>query len=422
MVKTFLIARREYIYYLQKKSFLFSAFGVPILIAVVMAISILLSTQGNTTDLSGTTRYGYVDLSEEGIMSDETIRDLYGETFQRYGNEEAARAALDSEEIPVYFVISSDYMASGSIKLYSYGGVPKDMQYHIDRLLISSVSATVAEGHIPVERIMNPVEATIRIEDSGREMSPESFIPLIITPIVFAVVFMMAMQITGSFLMAGLVEEKENRIMEIMVTSVTPLQLLSGKIIGLGLLGLTQLAAWIIAGIVLFVVGTNVEALEGLTFPIDLVVLAVLYFLLGYALIAAIMAGIGAVAGSEQESRQYAGIFSLVFAVPYFFIIAFINDPNGTAPVILSIIPFTAPMAMVMRSGLTVVPLWHILLSIALLLVTIALFVWIAAKIFRWGLLLYGKSPRPRDLFRVLRGNVDPGTISRPADKKEVSA
>jgi ABC-2 type transport system permease protein len=190
------------------------------------------------------------------------------------------------------------------------------------------------------------------------------------------------------------------------------MQLLSGKIMGLGALGLTQLAAWITGAVVIFTIGGQTEFLEGVTFPIDLTIIAILYFLLGYSLIASLMAGIGAVVGSEQESRQYAGVFSIMFAIPYFFIVSFVTNPNGTIPVVLSMFPFTAPMAMVMRSGLAGVPTWQIVLSTAILVLTIILFVWAAARLFRWGLLLYGKKARPRDLIRVLRGRADPGTLA----------
>jgi ABC-2 type transport system permease protein len=421
VTKTILIAEREFKYYLQKRSFLFLAFGMPLLVMVVMAISIvLLVNSEEELDLSGGTQYGYVDYSIQGIVSEETVKEqYYGELFVQYPDEESARADLDSELIPGYIVISEDYMTTGKVTLYSHNGVPEDLFYYIDNLLIANVSTQIAGIDIPAARVINPAELTIRLEDSGRELSPESFIPLIILPIAFAVIFMMATQVTGSFLMSGLVEEKNNRVMEIMVTSVTPLQLMTGKIIGLGALGIVQLIVWIAVAIAVFVFGADLDFLKGVTFPFDLAVIAVLYFLMGYFLIASIMAGIGAVVGSEQESRQYAGIFTMVFAIPYFFMIAFITNPNGPIPVTLSLIPFTAPMAMVMRAGLTSVPWWQLILSSIILLFTIALFIWAAAKIFRWGLLLYGKSARPRDLIRVVRGNVDPGMVTTANNKNK---
>lgn len=416
MTKLITIVQREYMYYLRKKSFLFTAFGIPLLIMVVLAISIvLIAGEDETIDLSGETHYGYVDLSGNNVIPVGIAEDYHNYLFVGYADEAEARAALDDEVIPAYIVITEDYMKSGEVQLFSYEGVPDDLFYYIDELLVTGISSTLGNDDLPVARFIDPVNPTVRLEDSGRELTPTAFIPLVVLPIAFAVVFMMASQITGSFLMAGLIEEKNNRIMEIMVTSVTPMQLLAGKIIGLGALGLTQLAAWIAGALVIFTIGGQLDFLEGVTFPVDLSIIAVLYFLLGYSLIASLMAGIGAVVGSEQESRQYAGMFSIVFAVPYFFIVSFVTNPNGAIPVGLSLFPFTAPMAMVMRSGLAGVPTWQIALSTLILVLTIGLFVWSSAKLFRWGLLLYGKKAGLRDLIMVLRGNVDPGTLTTRA-------
>src|SRR5262249_32410961 len=139
--------------------------------------------------------------------------------------------------------------------------------------------------------------------------------------------------------------EKTNRIMEILITSVTPMQMLLGKIIGLGALGLTQLTVWVVAGGLLIRFGQAAPALNGITFPTDLLLVFGVYFILSYFLLASLLAGLGAIAGSEQESRQYSGVISVLFVIPVALIVVFINDPNGTVPTILSFIPFTAPMS-----------------------------------------------------------------------------
>jgi ABC-2 type transport system permease protein len=125
--------------------------------------------------------------------------------------------------------------------------------------------------------------------------------------------------------------------------------------------------------------------------------------LLGYFFLASIMAGIGAVVGSEQESRQIAGIFSFVLVIPFFALVTFITDPNGVVPTVLTLFPLTSPVAVMLRLGFGSVPTWQLSLSMVLLLVTALFTAWASAKIFRWALLMYGKRPGLRDIARALR-------------------
>jgi ABC-2 type transport system permease protein len=124
------------------------------------------------------------------------------------------------------------------------------------------------------------------------------------------------------------------------------------------------------------------------------------------------MACVGVIAGSEQESRQYAGIFSLIMVIPIFFIVSFITEPNSAIVTFLTLFPLTSPIAVLLRMGFSTVPTEQLLLSIALLAVTTMLAVWASARIFRWGLLLYGKRPSPRELLRVIRRPVAMATTA----------
>ncbi|MCA9915557.1 MAG: ABC transporter permease, partial [Anaerolineae bacterium] len=204
-------------------------------------------------------------------------------------------------------------------------------------------------------------------------------------------------------LMNGIVEEKTNRVMEILVTSVTPTQLLTGKIIGLGLLGLTQMVIWGVAGGVAIALGQSLPFLSGVTFPTDLALLALVYFVLSYFLIASLMAGVGVVANSEQESRQFSSFISLMWVLPFFFVAQFIDDPNGVVPILLTLIPITSPISALMRVGLSAVPAWQIIASLAILFVTMIFTAWGSARVFRWGMLRYGKRVSLRDMIRAVR-------------------
>jgi ABC-2 type transport system permease protein len=302
-------------------------------------------------------------------------------------------------------------MQTGNVSTYSYSGLPEALKNAIDDFLLLNLNQRL-NGQISLERIQKPVNLTIHVGDSGRILTESSVTALFFIPLIFAMVFMMSSNVTSGFLMNGVVEEKTNRIMEILITSVTPGQLLLGKIIGLGVLGLTQMVVWGIAGGVLLQVGQRFPFLAGVTFPSDLVIIFVVYFILSYFLLASLMAGLGAVAGSEQESRQYAGIISLIWVIPFFFIASFITEPNGTLPIVLTFIPFTAPMTALLRLGFSAVPAWQIVVSLVILLLTTILVVWGSGRVFRWALLLYGKRITPREVWSAIRRPSGTATVA----------
>jgi ABC-2 type transport system permease protein len=256
---------------------------------------------------------------------------------------------------------------------------------------------------VSLDRIRGSLEMLVQDSDTGREVTEDGMFATLFLPVIFAFVLMLSAFTTSGFLMQGLVEERTSRIIEILVTSITPMQLLLGKIIGLGLLGLTQVLALLIAAVAILQIGSgSLEFLQGISIPLDLAVMAIIYYLLGYFLMAAILATVGVLTNSEQESRQISSFIMMPFILPYILIFFFITDPNGTVPTILSLVPVTAPMAILMRFGLTEVPTWQIILSMVLMLITIVVVVWLSARVFRWGLLLYGKKFNLREVWRVI--------------------
>ncbi|MFN8449432.1 MAG: ABC transporter permease [Anaerolineae bacterium] len=395
MSRTWLIIKHEYLTNVRRRSFLIGAFVVP-LISIVLIGVVFGLVINNETDVTRVGTVGYVDLS--GVLAQQIDKPDY---FRTYDTEEAARAALEAGEIGAYAVVDPNYMNNGEVRAYSNTGLPAALGDVFDTYLRANLSS----GLDPViaNRLKDPVETSIKTLDNGRVIKDSAIAGLFILPIIFVMVFMIASQTTSGYLMSGVVEEKTNRIMEILVTTVTPFQLMFGKIIGLGLLGLTQLAIWIIAAYITLALGHNTSFLSGITIPPDLLVVGVIYFLLGYFLLACVMAVIGVVIGSEQESRQYAGIFGIVLAIPFFLITSFITDPNGGVVVFLTLFPFTSPVSMIMRMGFSAVPAWQLIASIGLLLLTSLLMAWASARIFRWALLLYGKRPGVRELIRVIR-------------------
>ncbi|MBZ0288413.1 MAG: ABC transporter permease, partial [Anaerolineae bacterium] len=247
MNKIALVARREYFFNLRRRSFLFAVFGVPLFTFIIWAI-IFLVVSDSEQNLKELGTVGYVD--HAGILSDPVIppdKPELSVPYVPYDSDADARAALDARTIGAYFVLPGNYLKSGQVNLFSYSGIPEALRDSIDSLLLTNLSQRLS-GDVPLERVENPVNLTIQAQDSGRTLTEANIPALFFIPMIFAFVFLMSSNVTSGFLMNGVVEEKTNRIMEILITSVTPMQLLLGKIVGLGLLGLTQLVIWGTAG------------------------------------------------------------------------------------------------------------------------------------------------------------------------------
>lgn len=396
MRKIGLIARREYLYNFRKKSFLLSAFGIPVFILALWAVIFIVSEQ-QATATGGLGNIGYVDLA--GVVTAEVAAP---EEFVAFESADAAEAAFEAEAIGAYFVITRDYWNTGVVETYSTVKIPAGIQNQIEDFLRENVATHAPADRI--ERLRNPGEIHLRVMDNPLEITEESALLLFILPLAFAFIFMMATTITSQFLMQGVTEEKENRIMEILVTSSTPEQMIAGKVLGLGALGLTQILFYgVTAAVIVLVSDENSVIAQVLRMPPLLLALVLLYFVLGYLFFGAIMAGVGAAVTAEQEGRQVASIFSLIVVLPMIFSITFFQDPNGAVPVLLSLIPFTTPVAMLFRLPLASIPAWQFIVSLGLLAASTALAVWASARVFRLGMLMYGKRLRLGDLISVLR-------------------
>ncbi|GAB4455498.1 MAG: ABC transporter permease [Anaerolineae bacterium] len=408
MRKIWLIAKREYLYNFKKKSFLFSAFGVPILIIGLWIVSFTLAEQ-STSSMGGVETIGYVDLAD--VIAPEAA---IPEGFVAYDTAEAAEAAYLDGAVDVYFVITENYWNDGLVQTYSPYALPEGVEDEIGAFLRTNVLTHVNSDY--VERLSDPMRLDLRMAGNLLAISEDSAFLLFLMPLAFAMVFMFATTITSQFLMQSVTEEKENRVMEILVTSSTPEQMLAGKVLGLGGLGLTQILVYGVALAVIVMVSDPMSPVaQLLRLPPLLLLLVLVYFVLGYLFFGAIMAGIGASVTAEQEGRQVAGLFTFIIVIPLVLSFIFFQDPNGPLPVLLSLIPFTAPVAMLFRLPLAAIPTWQFVLSLAILVVSTAFAVWVSARVFRLGMLMYGKRLRLRDILGVLRPGAGPAAIQTVA-------
>jgi ABC-2 type transport system permease protein len=396
------IAIREYLYNIRKPSFLFAAFGTPLIIIFTWVL--VFAGMGSQSEPDPITQVGMVDLV--GIIDPAMTVDGIEMTIIPYTDEATARADLDAERLEAYFVLPEGFKTSGILPIYSYQEVPSSLQGDIRRLIVGNISSQ-SQIDMPLDRVLTPVNAlSIQILDTGRTINEGGIVFTFLAPFFFSLLFWISMQSTGNFLMNGLVEEKKNRIIEILVTTVTPTQLLTGKILGLGLLGLTQIGLWLGVALLAITFGPQIEFLEGLSniqLPADLIIAGFLFFGMGYLFNASLLAGAGVLAGTEQQSAQYSALILMPgYLPPVFLIMEFISNTNGPTSTLLSMIPITAPLSMVMRIGFGAVPIEQIILSLAVLAVSTFIASWASGKVFRWGLLLYGKKINIREILGVV--------------------
>lgn len=216
----------------------------------------------------------------------------------------------------------------------------------------------------------------------------------------------MSIFIYGAYIMRGVLEEKNNRIVEVIVSSVKPTTLMLGKIFGIGLVGLTQYSVWGLLAIAITLPG--VVAMMGMTeglpsIPLGTIGAFIVFFLLGYFLYSSLYAALAAPFNTEQEAQQFVILPTLALiltSTTWFFAY---NQPNGTLAQVLSFFPFTAPLMMFMRISVQTPPFWQIGVSVGLLLLTIWGMAWFAGRVYRVGILMYGKKPTLPEIIRWAR-------------------
>ncbi|TFG48054.1 MAG: ABC transporter permease, partial [Anaerolineales bacterium] len=204
---------------------------------------------------------------------------------------------------------------------------------------------------------------------------------------------------------SGLGEEKESRLIEVLFSSVSVRQLLIAKVLALGAAGLLQVLVWLITSPLLLNLASSSFGgfLSDIQIPSNFIVLGVVYFVLGYLLFAVLSVGIGGISASESEGHNLSMIYIMMGFIPLWFFGAFINFPNSSIWVVLSIFPVTAPVQTMLRLGVSDIPAWQLLLSIGVLALSVLGGFILSTKIYRMFMLMYGKRPSLKEIFRGLK-------------------
>lgn len=436
MSKLKIIIKREFIAKVRNKSFIVMTFLSPLLMVGIGFLVYFLSKKNNEK----IKEIAYVNHSH--VFQKEDFKDKKTVKYEDYSNltlEEAKKKVQEEELYGMIYIPKQDTLEllASSIEFYSNStpsvGIIDNLEEKIeDRLRQDKLNAL---GISLVDLESSEFNASIKINNfSGKESSKMSSWIKIGAGAISGYFLMMFVIIYGTSVMRSVIEEKTSRIIEIIVSSVKPFQLMLGKIIGNATAGLLQFSIWsIIILVMLFVASSlfgvdmaeaqaarlNPEQMEAikqsasggelllrefLDLPLGLIfVLFIFYFLGGYFLYSSVFAAIGAAVDNETDTQQFMlpVMLPLILGV-YIGFATVISDPNGPISTIFSIIPFTSPIVMLMRVPFGV-PWYEIAISMTLLLVTFAFMVWFAAKIYRVGILMYGKKPTYKDLYKWLK-------------------
>lgn len=424
-----IIIRREYFERVSKKSFIFTTILMPLFMVVLMIAPALL-TIFNTPELK---RIAVID--DSGIIAP-TLKD--GEGVEFISINEPLDVAKANDSIDGILVINKDILTSPTgASLYTHDA----SSMMIEQNITNQIEKTIEDNRLRnynienLDQIINDVTADISLStyriDENEDSSSSSFLSYIIGMIMSLLLYMFLL-LYGQLVMTSIIEEKNNRVLEIMVSSIKPGQLMMGKILGIGLVALTQVLIWagimvtmsavvmpailpaeIMGEVAAFNTGSfdvaaannDIEMIQALAiignvgYVIEIFIYLILFLIGGFLFYAAINAAIGSAVDNIQDASQLQSVVVVPIILGLVMSMSVVSDPNSTLATILSFIPFTAPMTMMTRIPFGI-PTWEIITSIIILYLSFIGMVWLSAKIYRVGIFMYGKKPSIKELLK----------------------
>lgn len=413
MNKILTILKNEVITLLSRPSFWLATLGLPLVAGLIFGVIGGLNRNAAASQTFSQIFLGPQETRPEGYVDESGLirqipESIPSGAFVAYPDEAAARRALEAGEIAAYYVVPADYIKRGEIRYIRPDFNPLASEGDQSSLFTWAVQVNLAEGDwMLANLVQGPLEvdevslAPATAPDADNPMT--MWVPYTVTLLYYTLIIGSA-----SLLLSSLSKEKENRIMEVLLTSATPRQLLTGKIIGLGLVGLLQTILW--GGttyLLLNLSGRTFNLPSEIRLPPDFLAWGLVFFLLGYAVYAALMAGLGALAPNLREASQVTFVILLPLIVPLFFSnTVFAEAPHGALATALSLFPLSAPVAMMARLSLGGVAWWQPPLAALLLAATAVLIVRAVAGMFRAQTLLSGQPVKVRTYLRALMGKM----------------
>jgi ABC-2 type transport system permease protein len=421
MRKLWLVIKREYLTRVRTKGFIFSTIALPVFSVGILAIQIYTATRqtdhtlkialvDNTGGLAAAIEHGLDGKLPNGQPEFQVVQ-----TLERPGAEEenALRARVERGDLDAFLLVPAgvtDGKTAAEFHTKNPGEIT--MSDTLDHAVSDAViSRRLHERGVNVQDVSQLVKSVdvklIKLSAHGdTEEKGQTFI----TAIVVGMVLYITLIIYGVTTMRSVIEEKSSRVMELLVSSVRPLSLLMGKIVGVAAVGLTQYAIWAALfglvsayGIAIASMVRPGASMPALHIPGATLAYMAIFFLCGYLLYASLYAVIGAMVSNDQEAQQLQTPVTLLIVAAFLLFNIILHDPNSTESTVLSMIPFFAPILMVLRIAMQTPPFWQIALCIGISVATTVVVVYFAARIYRVGVLMYGKRPSLVELARWLK-------------------
>lgn len=412
MRNLWLIAKHEFSKRVSTRSFLLSTFGIPAVMVFVIALSVVTSLPGEIER-----PVGYVD--NAGVLNpalspplgdaeaERTVRAGERALLREFGSAVEAEEAVEAGEIDIFYVVPAGYPGGQAVQVF-YRDEEPDMavreafENFVKRNLAAGAGGVATAAQ---ERLLDGPALIVRAADGGREISQGNILSFLL-PFLAAFLFFFAVIGSSGYLLQVVADEKENRTMEVMITSVTPEQLIGGKALGLIGVSLSQIVLWVVVAAGGLVVGAQfVPMLGNIEIPWRFLLVIAIFFLPAYALVAGLMTAVGGAVTEVRQGQQIAGVLNLLFIAPFFFMVVLVGNPDSAVAVALTLFPTTSFITVALRWGLGAIPLWQVGLSWAILATSALLSVWASARIFRAGMLRYGQRLALEDMMAAIRGS-----------------
>jgi len=414
-MKTVLVViRREYVQRVKSKWFLMSTLAAPAFLILSMALPILYQTGREAT------RRNLALVDETGVLADrvEPRLEEAGYTVEVVppGSQDSLRNLALEGELGGYLVLGDDALARGHLTFYGPQGPGALRGMTIRGVLVqSALEARLAEtgSEVDLDALFGGGSMDIQVLEESSSGTAEGE-PAFVGVFIGAMLLYMVVLMYAAAVMRAALEEKTGRIVEILISSIRPWELMLGKIVGVGSVGLTQVAVWILCGILGLSFGVpalaasrpdllDPEAIAQALPNLRLVVLFVLLFLGGYFLYAAVYSAVGAMCSTEEEAQQAQFPVMIFLVAPVILLVPTLENPDAPLAVIMSMIPLFSPVLLYARAGVSAVPFWQIATSLTLLYLGVWVVAWIAGRIYRVGILMQGKRPTVPELWRWVK-------------------
>ncbi len=418
--RIYAIIRREYLERVRTKAFWISTILVPVFLGGMMIIPAWLAARGGgqfkvgIVDLSGHFA-GPVQAAAAKLLADQNEKLHITFVVEPVGADaararEAVKQKVQHHELDGMLILPATLPSKGKPEYVAPNVAAFKLLSVLERAVNDAVIASrlTAAGLDPklVGRLTKRVGLkTMKLGAEGKETRDEG--QGFLLSYGFMLIIYISVLMYGIYVMRGVLEEKTNRIVEVVIATVKPFELMLGKILGIGAVGLTQFILWGFALLALTAPGVGAMlGMSGLQLPAVpplLMAFFIVFFILGFLFYGTLYAGIGAAFDTEQEAQNFQGVITIFLIIPLVLMVQILNQPNGPLSVVLSLIPFFTPMLMFLRMTLVSVPAAQIAASVVLMLASIVGAAWVVGKIYRVGILMHGSKPKLGDLIRWLK-------------------